>query len=244
MAAVLAAVCATGAVLLARPARTSVLWPSPTGAASTALPQEGGRDSGMRRWRLPLCLLAGVGAALFVSGPAGPVAGLLAAVATWVAIDRLEDPGARRDRLAAEADLPHLVLLFAAALRGGAPPSSALAVVCAALPGPAADRLEGVRARLYLGVDPVEVWDVLADDPVLAPLARTMARAARSGARVADAVDRLSVDLARQARARSEDRARTVGVRAAVPLGLCLLPAFLLIGIVPVVAGLMTQLTP
>jgi Flp pilus assembly protein TadB len=172
------------------------------------------------------------------------VAGLLAAAATWVAVERVEDPVARRDRLAAEAVLPHLVLLFAAALRGGAPPSSALAVVCAALPGPAADRLEGVRARLYLGVDPVEVWDVLADDPVLAPLARTMARAARSGARVADAVDRLSVDLARQARARSEDRARTVGVRAAVPLGLCLLPAFLLIGIVPVVAGLMAQLTP
>jgi len=33
-----------------------------------------------------------------------------------------------------------------------------------------------------------------------------------------------------------------VGVRAAVPLGLCLLPAFLLIGIVPVVAGLVADL--
>ncbi len=37
-------------------------------------------------------------------------------------------------------------------------------------------------------------------------------------------------------------RARRVGVRAAVPLGLCLLPAFLLIGIVPVVAGLVSDL--
>jgi hypothetical protein len=33
-----------------------------------------------------------------------------------------------------------------------------------------------------------------------------------------------------------------VGVKAAVPLGLCLLPAFVLIGIVPVVAGLLTTL--
>jgi hypothetical protein len=39
-----------------------------------------------------------------------------------------------------------------------------------------------------------------------------------------------------------EDKARRVGVLAAVPLGLCLLPAFLLIGIVPVVAGLLTAL--
>ena len=33
-------------------------------------------------------------------------------------------------------------------------------------------------------------------------------------------------------------------MKAAVPLGLCLLPAFLLIGIVPTVAGLLTTLTP
>ena len=83
---------------------------------------------------------------------------------------------------------------------------------------------------------------MLADDAVLAPLARTFARAARSGSRVADAVDRLSTELALQARARREDRARSVGVRAALPLGLCLLPAFLLIGIVPLVAGLFASL--
>ena len=87
------------------------------------------------------------------------------------------------------------------------------------------------------------MWEPLTADPVLAPLARTMTRATRSGARVADAVDRLSVDLSRQARARREDRARSVGVKAALPLGLCLLPAFLLIGIVPVVAGLFGALT-
>ena len=45
-----------------------------------------------------------------------------------------------------------------------------------------------------------------------------------------------------RARAEVEDAARRVGVRAALPLGLCLLPAFLLIGIVPVVAGLMEAL--
>ena len=52
------------------------------------------------------------------------------------------------------------------------------------------------------------------------------------------AVERLADDLGHQARADVEDRARAVGVKAAVPLGLCLLPAFVLIGIVPLVAGL------
>ena len=104
-------------------------------------------------------------------------------------------------------------------------------------------RLVGVRARLELGLDPVQVWSGLADDPVLAPLGRALARAHRSGAPVAETVARLAEELAERARADVEDQARTVGVRAAVPLGLCLLPAFLLVGIVPVVAAMVGSVT-
>ncbi len=236
--ALVAAVTTAGAVLLVMPAKPS---------ARGLLPHDPGPDGPSpgraRRARLPLSLLCGAAAAWFVGGPAGPVAGVLAAVASYVVLGRSEDPVTRRARLSAEADLPALVLLLAAGLRSGAAPQAALALACGALPGAAADRLARVRARLALGVDPVAVWEPLTTDPVLAPLARTLSRAARSGARVADAVDRLSVDLARQARARSEEQARSVGVRAAVPLGLCLLPAFLLLGVVPVVAGLFDTLT-
>ena len=191
-----------------------------------------------RRWHVPLGLLAGVGAALFIGGVAGLALGPVVAVVAVIVLRRAEDPAERRARAAAEAELPHLVLLLAAALRAGAPPATAIAVVSQALPGPASARLDGVRARLALGLDPVDVWAVLVDDQVLGPLARGMTRAARSGTPVADAVDRLSDDLTAQARARREERARTVGVRAALPLGGCLLPAFLLVGIVPLVAGL------
>jgi hypothetical protein len=62
---------------------------------------------------------------------------------------------------------------------------------------------------------------------------------------VADAMARLAGDLRRDARARVEGRARAVGVKAAVPLGLCMLPAFVLLGVVPLVAGSMSAiLTP
>ena len=58
-----------------------------------------------------------------------------------------------------------------------------------------------------------------------------------------EAVERLADDLTGAARATVEDRARAVGVKAAVPLGLCLLPAFVLLGIVPLVAGCVGGLT-
>lgn len=235
-----AAVSAAAVVMLAGPVRDTrrlsaavLLGP----AAAVASP----RRRRAQRWCV--AALVGGGAWLFVGGPFGPAVGVAVAVISAVVLGRQEDPAHRRARLAAEGDLPHLVLLLSSALRSGAPPAEALTIGCAALPGAAADRLSRVRARLALGIDPVEVWAPLTHDPVLAPLARTMARAARSGAPVAEAVDRLAEDLARQRRGSQEERARTVGVRAALPLGLCLLPAFLLIGIVPVVAGLFTELT-
>jgi pilus assembly protein TadC len=74
--------------------------------------------------------------------------------------------------------------------------------------------------------------------PELATQAPALTRAGESGISVADTVSALAVELAEQARADAEDRARRVGVKAAVPLGVCLLPAFLLLGIVPTVVSL------
>jgi Flp pilus assembly protein TadB len=191
-----------------------------------------------RGWRLPAAVMAGAGAAAFLGGPAAPLAGVVVGVGTWVVAGRIEPRAVRLRREEVRRDLPHVVTLLGAALQSGAAPGAAIELVCRALPGAAADLLGPVAARLALGGDPVAVWSALADDPAIGPLGRTMARAHRSGAPVVAAVDRLSEELARRARADVEDRARAVGVRAAVPLGVCLLPAFLLLGIVPLVAGL------
>jgi Flp pilus assembly protein TadB len=196
----------------------------------------------MLRHRPLLALLAGAGAALLVGGGAGPVAATAGAVAAWVVLGRSESPGVRRAREEVRRDLPHVVDLLAATLRAGAAPGDGVAVVCAALPGAAADRLSGVPSRLALGIDPVQVWESLAADPDLAPLGRTLARAQSTGAPVVAAVSRLADDLGRRSRAEVEERARSVGVRAALPLGLCLLPAFVLTGIVPLVAALLSTL--
>jgi pilus assembly protein TadC len=135
------------------------------------------------------------------------------------------------------------VHLLAGALESGCDVAEALRLVCLALPGPAAELLAGVPARLSLGVAPELAWRPVLDDPTISAVGRAMVRAQRSGASVTQEVARLADDLDRRARVQMEDRARTVGVKAAVPLGLCLLPAFLLIGVVPLVAGLLRSLS-
>ncbi|QNN54670.1 type II secretion system F family protein [Nocardioides mesophilus] len=176
-------------------------------------------------------------AGLFVGGGLALPAALVAGVGCWVAVGRMEPPARRRHRERLEADLPHAVDLLAACLVGGQSPGMAVGHVAAALDGPVAGELAVVAARLRLGVDPVTVWRDVAWHPQLGPLGRSVARALDSGASVAEAMGRLADDLRRDARARVEGRARAVGVKAALPLGVCLLPAFVLTGVVPLVAG-------
>lgn len=227
--------CAAVAAALLVPVRPALVEPRPAAPVSPA-------EGWLHRHRLLWCLLAGAGALLFVNGRAGPVAGVVAALGAWVLIGRAEPAHVRARRDAVRRDLPQVVALFAATLRAGAAPADGIALVCAALPGAAADRLGVVAARLSLGLDPVQVWSSLADDPQLGRLGRALARAQQSGAPVVAAVERLGEELERAARADTEERARAVGVKAAVPLGLCLLPAFVLIGIVPLVVALLSSL--
>ncbi len=194
------------------------------------------------RWRGWWAAAVGLGAGCFVSGRWGLVAALLGAGAAWWAIGRTEPVGVRRRREAETRDLPALVHLLAAALETGADVPGALRLVCGALPGSAADALARVPSRLELGLDAEAAWRPVLDRPSLAPLARSLVRASRSGAAVGHEVDRLARDLHERSRSAVEERARTVGVRAAVPLGLCLLPSFVLLGVVPVAAALLESL--
>lgn len=228
----LTAACVSLAVVLwTAPAHRPVRQPAPS------------RSSG-RLVRLAGMVGAGASAWLFVGGAAGPVAGLAGAVGAWWALSRVEPPGSRRDQEEVLRTLPHLIDLFASTLRSGAAPVVGLAQVCAALPGPAADRLAPVVEHARWGAGAAEAWESVGDDEQLAPLVRAMVRSQASGASVVDLVERLADELEREGLARAEDAARKVGVAAAVPLGVCLLPAFLLLGVVPTVASLLGSVAP
>ncbi|WP_432476288.1 type II secretion system F family protein [Nocardioides sp. GXQ0305] len=232
---------AWAAALLAGLAVVLAGTPRPRAGPRTRELDPAGRDW-LRRGRWVWGVSAGSACWTFRPGWGGLVVGVVVAVLVARFAGSAEPAEVRRRREELRADLPVLVLLLATTLRAGAPPAEAVRRTCLALPGEAADRLSPVTDRLALGSDPVAVWGDVAREPDLAPLGRAMSRAQRSGSPVAATVERLAGELAASARAEVEDRARAVGVRAAVPLGVCLLPSFLLLGVVPMVAGLVSGL--
>lgn len=193
-----------------------------------------------------LHLAASAGAALavllVVPGAAGiGVAAVVGAVVWWRS-RQWESSSVRRRRARLEAELPHVVDLMTAALGAGAAPTTALALVAEVVDEAMTEELHRWTSRLALGTDPVTVWASMARHPQLGRLGATLHRSAESGAPVAAALLRLSEDLRALRRSVVEERVRQVEVRAAVPLGVCLLPSFVLVGVVPLVAGSVTGL--
>lgn len=220
------------AASLAVPLRLSVHAPVevPAGAGTEA-------SEGVARFRIALSLASGTGAAVVIGGAVGACVGLVATVAVWQLIARMETPASRRRREQLTAALPHVVDLMSSSLSAGSSPPTALELAARAVDSPMREELLLVTSRLDLGMDPVLVWKDVGAHAQLGALGRTLARATESGAPVSEAMCRLGEDLRRDARADVENRARSVGVKAAAPLGLCLLPAFVLVGVVPLVAS-------
>jgi pilus assembly protein TadC len=88
-----------------------------------------------------------------------------------------------------------------------------------------------------LGADPAQACASLTD-PALAPVTSTARRSAESGVRLARGFELLADELRADARAAAVARAQRAGVWAVAPLGLCFLPAFACLGIVPVIVGI------
>jgi hypothetical protein len=95
-----------------------------------------------------------------------------------------------------------------------------------------------------VGADPQSAWAGLLDDPASRPIGRAMLRSAARGVSPVPVLQRVALDARDSARWAAEARARSVGAKAAAPLGLCFLPAFVLVGIVPLVATLGMPLLP
>lgn len=179
-----------------------------------------------------------------LGGVLGLAAGAAAALLGPQGLRRLEGTAERDERRRLEADLPLALDLLAACLSGGATVATAATAVGSAVEGPLGERLLRVSAALAVGSPAEEAWAALSahpDDP-LAPVARALSRSARSGAPVAAAVLRVGQEARAAARSRGEKAARRAGVLAVGPLAVCFLPAFVLVGVVPVVLGLVGPL--
>jgi hypothetical protein len=137
--------------------------------------------------------------------------------------------------------LPRFADLVAACLESGATPADAIDLVRGHLEGPLADRLAPVVGALRSGVDPLTIYDDLGRDDPLRGLVVALARATESGAPLADMVAAVADDQRRRRRWSAEAAARRAGVHAVGPLVLCFLPAFVLLGVVPVVLSIAAE---
>ena len=172
--------------------------------------------------------LAGAGAAAVVTGAAGLA--VIAVLPRW----RAHRARPRPDPLGLAGAWDQL----AACLRAGLPLDRAARAVVPVLPAAAGEALGRVADLVALGADPAAAWAPALEEPGTARLARAARRSARSGAAVADVVEAVATDLRAEAADAVEARAERAGVMVTGPLGLCFLPAFLALGIVPVVVGL------
>jgi pilus assembly protein TadC len=136
------------------------------------------------------------------------------------------------------AEVPVAVDLLAAALGAGCPLGRALDVVGRAVGGSTGAALTRSAAALALGADAASAFGAGMPGAGLGGLRRALVRTAESGASAAAVLEALSVDLRAARAVQAEAAASRAGVLAVLPLGLCFLPAFVLLGLVPVVAGL------
>jgi hypothetical protein len=102
--------------------------------------------------------------------------------------------------------------------------------------------LDSVAAMLLLGADPRTAWRIADVDELVAPLAAAARRSAAGGGGLADAVREHAAQLREEIAAASVRSAGRAGVLITAPLGVCFLPAFLCLGLAPVVVGLLGQL--
>jgi Flp pilus assembly protein TadB len=212
----------------------AVLLLPPVRASGPAAPAERSPLS-RRALQLTGAVCAAAVVLIGVGGTSGVLAAGPAAVGAWVAAARLYQ---RPSRAQPDPALPLALDLIAAAVRAGQPVSAALLLAAPVADERCGAALVRVARLLALGADPAEAWASLAQDPLLRDLARAARRSATSGIRLAAAFEQTAVDLRAARRATAQARASRAGAFATVPLGLCFLPAFVCLAIVPVVVGI------
>lgn len=193
--------------------------------------------NGNSKPRRLLAAAAGTVAAIAVGWPAGPIVGPAVAVGLWWFLRRARQPP-KADPMTVAATWD----LLAACLRAGLPVPTAITAVSGGLPPAAAQALRSSADLLTLGADPHTAWAPATNCPDTAALARGARRAAQSGTALADLVTDLAATVRSNTADAAEATAQRAGVLITVPLGLCFLPAFICLGIVPVIAGLASQL--
>lgn len=152
----------------------------------------------------------------------------------WEKLPFLPSPGDRADPLETAADID----LFAACLESGLSIRDAAAVVSRIACPEQQDSWEQAVALLSIGVSPERSFAIMDGVTGLAELAHLVVVSHRSGSALSQGCRRIAETLGAAAADHRTAAAERAGVFIALPLATCFLPAFMIIGLAPVVLGL------
>jgi tight adherence protein C len=145
----------------------------------------------------------------------------------------------RRRDVEVARSLPEVVDLFDLAVGAGLNVTLAVEAVARRATGPLADELVAALDDVRLGR---RLADALSEVPdrageVVRPLVDALVSSDRYGARLGDALPLLASEVRADRRRRAEEIARRVPVKLLFPLVCCVLPAFGLLTLAPLIAG-------
>jgi tight adherence protein C len=172
-----------------------------------------------------------------------PVAILFAALVwAWPAFRKRKTR--KREAAAIESVLPECVDLFRLATGAGYSIHQVVDLVVPHLPPAVAPVFVEVRRRVRLGVRLGDALDPLDDlGECFRPLAAALRSSAFDGVALTHALERVAADARLVRRRHAEERARKLPVRLLFPLITCILPAFGLLTVVPLLVASMPSLS-
>ena len=165
--------------------------------------------------------------------------GILAGAGSWLWGLRSRSRARRKAAVELRNALPEVLDLFALAASAGLSVRQALDEVAPRCSGLLGEALGGVRRRIGVGVDVAEAFEELPEayGEELRELVRPLVNALRYGTSLTDGLSQSAEQARLNKRRQAEQASRMVPLKLLAPLSICVLPAFVLLTIVPSLAG-------
>lgn len=185
-------------------------------------------------------------AAAFGLAAGGPALALVAGASGAAAGPVSEHLRLRRERAAVAAAVPDLVDLFLVSASAGSPVVASLSAVAPRAPAPVVPAVRSAHDRFGRGLPLVECLAELGDalGPTGEPLTEALAQATSAGVPLVPLLEGVAATARDERRRRAQEAARRLPVTMLFPLVLCILPAAVLLAVVPVLLVSVASLHP
>lgn len=162
---------------------------------------------------------------------------VLGALCVRPMVQKRRATAARRARV--ERDVGDVVVLIGLAVNSGHNLLGALRAAGAHADGPLAEALRATTTSVGHGVRLADALELVPDQlgEVVRPVVVALVSCDRYGAPLGPTLDRLAADVRIASRQRAEAAARRLPIRLLFPLVTCILPAFGLLTVAPLIAG-------